>query len=122
MESNKKVRHSKNQAQVLLETDLGNINNDDELLQAFGREELCMYTTVYMHTMQAQVEGAVRICKEHRVQLLAGREDTTTMGVNDNIGIHLQHGARPSPMGMLHGSNLKTPEGAPTGQGGLYTR
>eukprot|EP00961_Rhodomonas_salina_P150546 2027557-Rhodomonas_salina.1 len=42
MESNKKVRHSKNQAQVLLETDLGNIEDEDDLLQALGSEELHM--------------------------------------------------------------------------------
>eukprot|EP00961_Rhodomonas_salina_P028376 383031-Rhodomonas_salina.1 len=40
MESNKKARHSKNQAQVLLETDLGYIEDEDDLLQAFGIEEL----------------------------------------------------------------------------------
>eukprot|EP00961_Rhodomonas_salina_P094608 1273294-Rhodomonas_salina.1 len=42
MESNKKVRHSKNRAQVLLETDLGDIEDEDDLLQAFGSEELQM--------------------------------------------------------------------------------
>eukprot|EP00961_Rhodomonas_salina_P077637 1041464-Rhodomonas_salina.1 len=42
MESNEKARHSKNRAQVLLETDLGDIEDEDYLLQAFGSEELHM--------------------------------------------------------------------------------
>eukprot|EP00961_Rhodomonas_salina_P231125 3122264-Rhodomonas_salina.1 len=36
-----------------------------------------------------------------RVQLLAGCKDTTTMGDDEDIGIHIRHGARPSSMGMV---------------------
>ena len=41
MEKNKKAKNNKmHWAQVLLETDLGDVEEEDELLQAFGEEEL----------------------------------------------------------------------------------
>eukprot|EP00961_Rhodomonas_salina_P042995 578298-Rhodomonas_salina.1 len=55
------------------------------------RDNTLCPSVAYTHTMQAQGEGAVRICKEHDLQLLAGSIYTTALGIYDRLKILFQH-------------------------------